>query len=82
MAYRVMWALLGQSGRCIDGGPMDGIHDTYGDAVAELSGLLRGYAEATRSGDGIYWIARRSADADLEVRVWIEDLAPAEAQAA
>lgn len=82
MAYRVMWALLGQSGRWLDGGSLDGIHDTCGEAAAEVSAFISGYAEASRSEDGTHWIARRSADADLEVRVWIEDLAPAEAQAA
>ncbi len=78
MPYCVRWTLLGQSERRLDGGALDGIHATYGEAVTEASSFLRGYADAWRSQDGTHWRARRSPDANLEVRVWIEDLTRAE----
>ncbi len=82
MPYRVRWALLGQVERQLDGGFLDGAHETYGDAAAEVSAFLRSYVDAWRSEDGTHWRARRSPDADLEVRVWIEDLAREEVCAA
>ncbi len=82
MPYRVRWALLGQSERRLDGGSLDGVHETYGDAAADVSAFLRSYADAWRSDDGTHWKARRCPDADIEVRVWIEDLARAEVCAA
>jgi hypothetical protein len=74
MPYWVRWTLLGQAERRLDGGSLDGVHQTYGEAAAEVSSFLRSYADAWRSDDGTHWRARRSPDADLEVRVWIEDL--------
>ena len=82
MPYRVRWALLGQAERRLDGGSLDGVHLTYGEAAAEVSSFLRGYSDAWRSEDGTHWRARRSPDADLEVRVWIEDIARKEVCAA
>ncbi len=82
MPYRVRWALLGHAERRLDGGFLDGVHETYGDAAAEVSSFLRGYAAAWRSEDGTHWRARRSPDADLEVRIWIEDPAREEVCAA
>ena len=78
MPYRVLWILLGHSERRLDGGSLDGVHESYGEAVAEVSSFLRSYADARRSEDGTHWRARRAHDADLEVRVWIEDLSRAE----
>ncbi len=78
MPYKVLWTLLGQAERRLDGGVLDDVHYTYRDAAAEVSAFLYSYADVWRSDDGTYWRARRSADADLEVRVWIEDLTRAE----
>ena len=82
MPYRVRWTLLGPSERRLDGGSLDDVRDSYGEAAADVSAFLRGYADAWRSEDGTHWRARRSGDADLEVRLWIEDLARAEICAA
>ncbi len=82
MPYRVRWALLGRAERRLDGGFLDGVHETYGDAAAEVSDFLRGYADARRSENGTHWRALRSCDADLEVRIWVEDLACDEVRAA
>jgi hypothetical protein len=78
MPYSVRWALLGQDQRRLDSGALYDTHETYGDAAGEASAFLRTYADAWRSEDGTHWKARRSSDADLEVRVWIMDLARAE----
>jgi hypothetical protein len=72
MAYQVRWRLIGRYKQLLDRGRIDDCHDTYADAAAAVSELLRAYPEATRSEDCTYWRARRSADADLEVHVWIE----------
>jgi hypothetical protein len=43
---------------------------------------LSAYPEAARSEAGTHWCARRSFDADLEIRVWIEDAETADVIAA
>ena len=82
MPHRVRWTLLGQEERRLDGSYLDGVYLTYSEAAAEASSFPRGYANVWCSEDGTHWRARRSPDADLEVRVWIEDCAQAEVCAA
>jgi hypothetical protein len=82
MAYRVVWRLIGRDDRLLDGGSIDEIYESYGAAAAAVSGLVSIYPEVVRSEDGTHWRARRSRDADLEVRVWIEDVATANIVAA
>ena len=82
MAYCVEWRLLGQSGGLLDWGCIGDLYPTYGHAAAAVSELLRTYADAVRSEDGTHWCARRSLDADIELRVWISDLSKAEVAAA
>jgi hypothetical protein len=72
MAYQVLWRLIGRYKQVLDRGRIDDCYDTYADAAAAISELLRAYPETTRSEDCTYWRARRSTDADLEVHVWIE----------
>ncbi len=43
MPYRVRWALLGQAERQLDGSFLDGVHETSGDAAAEVGSFLRGW---------------------------------------
>jgi hypothetical protein len=77
MAYCVEWRLVGRCGRLLDGGRIGEVYDTFGDAAAAASELLQAYPEAARDEGGTHWYGRRSADADIELRVWIRD--PAEA---
>jgi hypothetical protein len=82
MAYRVVWRLIGRDERLLDGGGIDEIYRSYHAAAAAVSELLSAYPEATRSESGTHWRARRSLDADLEIRVWIEDIETADVVAA
>ena len=82
MAYCVEWRLLGRSERLLDGGRMEETYATFGEAAAALNGVLQTYPDAVRSDDGTHWCARRSADADIELRVWIGDLEREEVVAA
>lgn len=80
MTYRVVWRLIGRAARLLDEGEIDDDYLTYAAAVAAVSELLSVYPDATRAGDGTHWRARRSADADLELEVWIHRLDPAGAE--
>lgn len=82
MAYSVEWRLLGRAERLLDGGRIGDVYATYGQAAGAVSEFLRAYPDAARSEDGSHWCARRSADADIELRVWISDLVKAEVAAA
>jgi hypothetical protein len=72
MVYRVRWQLVGRSGQPRDSGCMAEVFCAYGDAVAVVVEFLRPYPEVSRCPTESYWLARRSMDADLAVRVWIE----------
>jgi hypothetical protein len=72
MAYSVRWQLVGRSDRLLDPGRIEGEYRDYGDAVAAINELLRPYPEVSRNHEEGYWHARRSADADLAVWVWVE----------
>jgi hypothetical protein len=74
MPYRVRWALLGQAERRLDGGSLDGVHLTYGEAAAEVSSFLRGrvlglhrwpifLADAGCQGDGLWDFSASAAGA-------------------
>ncbi len=82
MPYHVRWALLGQSERRLDSGSLTAFTRSVAKAAAEVSAFLRSYIDAWRSDDGTHWRARRPPDADLEVRIWVEDLAREEVCAA
>jgi hypothetical protein len=73
MTYRVVWRLIGRDERLLDGGGIDEIYSSYAAAAAAVSELLSAYPDAVRCESGTHWRARRSLDADLEVRIWIED---------
>ncbi|MET0745375.1 MAG: hypothetical protein ABWY78_18535 [Microvirga sp.] len=80
MNYRIVWHLVGQEGRFLDRGCLEDAYEDYSEAAVALNQWLAAYVEAGRSEDGSHWIARRSSDADLALRIWIcqADSAPDE----
>ena len=72
MPYQVRWQLVGRSERPLDRGLITEAYEGYGDAVGAIDEFLRPYPEVKRCAGEDYWLARRSADADLAVWVWIE----------
>ncbi len=72
MPYQVRWQLVGRSERPLDQGHIREAYDGYGDAVRAINEFLRPYAEVKHCDEEGYWLAGRSADADLAVWVWIE----------
>jgi hypothetical protein len=72
MPYQVRWQLVGRSERRLDSGRISEAYDGYGDAAGAINEFLRPYLEVQRCAGEDYWLARRSADADLAVWVWIE----------
>lgn len=72
MPYQVRWQLVGRSERPLDSGHIRETCDHYGDAAEAINEFLRSYPEVQRCDEEGYWLARRSEDADLAVRVWIE----------
>lgn len=82
MTYQVVWRLIGRDERLLDGGGIDEVYHSYAAAVAAVGELLSAYPDAVRCESGTCWRARRSPDADLEVRIWIEDIETADIVAA
>jgi hypothetical protein len=74
MAYCVQWHLVGLCERLLDSGRLDDDFADYGTAVAAIDAFLRPYAEVGRHAEGGYWWARRSTDADIEMRIWVNAL--------
>jgi hypothetical protein len=72
MPYQVRWQLVGRSERQLDSGHISEAYDGYGDAAGAINEFLRPYLDVQRCAEEDYWLARRSADADLAVWVWIE----------
>jgi len=76
MTYRVWWKLVGRSNRPLDQGCIEETYTGYGEAIAAISKLLRVYPEVCRIEEKGYWLARRSASADLAMWVWMERVEP------
>jgi hypothetical protein len=72
MDYRVRWKLVGRNGRRLDEGGIGETFRGYAEAAVAINELLRTYPEVRHVAHEGYWLARRSADADLAVWVWIE----------
>jgi hypothetical protein len=72
MPYLVRWQLVGPSKRPLDCGSIQEVYDDYGAAVAAVHEFLRLYPDVQRCDQEAYRLARRSVDADLTVRVLIE----------
>ena len=72
--YKRSWRNLililpGRSERQLDSGHISEAYDGYGDAAGAINEFLRPYPEVQRCAEEDYWLARRSADADLAV--WV-----------
>ena len=65
MPYQVRWQLVGRSERQLDSGHISEAYDGYGDAAGAINEFLRPYLDVQRCAEEDYWLARRSADADL-----------------
>ena len=72
MVFRVRWKLVGRHGRCLDSGDVGETYGSYGEAAAAMNEFLRPYPEVRHVSQEGNWLARRSADADLAVWIWIE----------
>jgi hypothetical protein len=82
MGYRLEWRLLGRGNRLLDAGEIDGDFADRRSARAALKGLLLAFPEWGRVEAEDYWWARRSADADLEIRFALRTPTPALAERA
>src|SRR5829696_5154926 len=69
MTYRLEWRLVGRASRLLDQGEIDGELADRASALQALNAFLLTFALRGRNEAGGYWWGRRSADADLEVRV-------------
>src|SRR5215207_3318492 len=69
MTYCLEWRLVGRASRLLDQGEIDGDLADRASALQALHACLATFALRGRSEAGGYWWGRRSADADLEVRV-------------
>ena len=68
MGYRVIWRLVGRADRVLDSGDLDEFVE-QASALDAIERLLSGFPLTGRNEDAGYWWARRSPDADLEVRL-------------
>src|SRR4051794_41047746 len=69
MTYRLEWRLVGRASRLLDQGEIDGDLADRASALQALNAFLLTFAVRGRNDAEGYWWGRRSADADLEVRV-------------
>ena len=72
MPYCASWRLLGRGDRVLDHGQLDGIHEHQDDARGETLSELDKFAIHGLCDKRDEWWARRSNDADLEMRFRIE----------
>jgi hypothetical protein len=72
MHYRATWQLIGEGGRVLGRGDLDGLHENQEDATAEILQHLQNYALHGAHEAGSGWWARRSSSADLEMRFRVE----------
>ncbi len=70
MGYRVLWRLVGPAERVLDSGDVDDFGDALSAADA-VNSLLSSLAQAGRDADRGYWWGRKTADSDLEVRLFV-----------
>src|SRR5689334_25382683 len=69
MNYRLEWRLVGRASRLLDEGEIDEAFPDRTSALQALNAFLLTFAVRGRNEAEGYWWGRRSADADLEVRV-------------
>ena len=58
----------------LDRGKLDGVHEHHAEALAEILAQLNQFALHGHHADRDEWWARRSNDADLEVRFRVEPM--------
>ena len=87
MNYRLEWRLVGRANRLLDRGEIDEDFANRASALQALNAFLLPFALRGCNGAEGYWWGRRSADADMEVRIvlrpaalWV-DGAPASPEA-
>lgn len=68
MSYRIIWRLVGHADRLLDSGDLDEFGERA-SALDAIGTLLSGFPITGRNEEAGYWWARRSPDADLEVRI-------------
>ena len=68
MGHRLEWRLLGRENRLLDTGEIEGDFVDRRTALVALNGLLFTFPVWGRVEAEDYWWARRSSDADLEMR--------------
>ena len=73
MPYRATWWLTGAGQRVLSRGELDGVHNDQGDAVAEILTQLQSFAVSGRDEARNEWWARRTAEADIEMRFRVEE---------
>ena len=77
MGYRLEWRLLGRESQLLDLGDLDGVFPNEQCAYEALAAFLSNYALWVREPEDNSWSARRSSDADLQVRIRLLRVAPA-----
>ena len=68
MGHRLEWRLLGRDDRLLDAGEIEDNFADPRDALTALTTLLITFPVWGRVEASDYWWARRSSDADLEMR--------------
>ena len=73
MPYRATWRLIGAGQRVLSRGDLDGVHNHQGDAVTEILSQLQSFAVSGRDEPRNEWWARRTPEADIEMRFRVEE---------
>jgi hypothetical protein len=79
MPYRATWRLIGVDHKVLSRGELDGVHASRGEAAAEILLQLQNFDVHGRDGKADEWWARRTVEADLEMRFRIETRTATEA---
>ena len=69
MAYRLEWRLVGRASRPLDSGTLEEAFLDRASALQALNALLLLFPVRGRNEAEGYWWGRRSADADIEMRI-------------
>ena len=72
MPYRACWRLVGLDERLLDKGELDGLHEHEASAVEEILTQLPNFAVHGCNADRKEWWARRTDQADMEMRFRVE----------
>ncbi len=72
MPYCAAWRLIGVDQKVLSRGELDGVHASRGEAAAEILLQLQNFDVHARDEKAGEWWARRTAQADLEMRFRIK----------